>query len=61
MLGMGDFQIFLVYSLCVLSALLCIGYGVFKWNKGGEVSKKEIEEEQDWDKKEIEISENLDV
>ncbi|MEI6578935.1 MAG: symporter small accessory protein [Eubacteriales bacterium] len=61
MLGMGDFQIFSVYTLCILSALLCIGYGLLKWNKGDEPTSQEIKKEEDWDKKEIEISENLDV
>ena len=61
MFGMGDFSIFAVYSLCILSTLLCIGYGVLKWNKGGDPTAKEITQEVDWDKKEIEINENLDV
>lgn len=61
MLGMGDVQILAVYVLCILSGALCIGYGIAKWNKGEDPTKREIEEEAQWEKKEIEISENLDV
>ncbi len=61
MLGMGDFQIFLVFILCILSGLLCIGYGIMKWNKGEDPTSREIKEEVEWDKTEAEISENLDV
>lgn len=61
MLGMGDFQIFLVYILCILSAALCIGYGIMKRNKGEDPTSKEIKEEVEWDKTEAEISENLDI
>lgn len=61
MLGMGDYQIFTVYVLCILSAVLCIAYGLIKWNKGEDPTNKEVKEEEEWEKKEVEISENLDV
>ncbi len=61
MFGLDDFSIVSVYSLCILSALLCIVYGIFNWNKGGEPTAKEIEQEVNWDKKELEISEELNV
>lgn len=61
MFGFGDFSIVSVYSLCILSAVLCIVYGIFNWNKGGEPTEKEIKQEVDWDKKELEINEDLDV
>lgn len=61
MFGLDDFSIVSVYSLCILSALLCIIYGIFNWNKGGDPTAKEIEQEVNWDKKELEISEELNV
>jgi len=61
MFGLGDFSIAAVYSLCILSSLLCIIYGIVNWNKGGEPTQKEIKQEVDWDKKELEINEELNV
>ncbi|WP_343044098.1 symporter small accessory protein [Methanolobus zinderi] len=34
MLGIEDPQIWIAYILCFLSAIGCIIYGVFNWNKG---------------------------
>lgn len=36
MLGLGSVEIALAFWLVILSSLLCIGYGVIKWNSGGE-------------------------
>lgn len=36
MLGIEDTYVWLVYLLCILSSLLCIGYGVINWNRGDE-------------------------
>jgi hypothetical protein len=56
MFGIADFWIFLAYLLCILSSLLCVVYGIMKWNKDGEP----VEEEQvQWAKEEDEISETL--
>ena len=32
MLGIPDPQIWLVYLLCILSAALCVVYGIINWN-----------------------------
>lgn len=61
MLGMGDFSIFAVYSLCILSAILCIAYGILNWNKGQDATKKELEKEIEWEQEELEITQTLDV
>jgi hypothetical protein len=37
MFGFGDVWVALAYILCLLSTLLCIGYGVVFWNKDDEV------------------------
>jgi len=56
MFGIADFWIFLAYLLCILSSLLCVVYGIRKWNKDGEP----VEERQmKWAKEEDEISETL--
>ncbi len=36
MLGIDGFWVSLAYALCVLSTLLCIGYGAINWNRGAE-------------------------
>jgi len=59
MLGLGDFWVSLIFILTILSAALCVGYGIKNWNKGGDVSDQEIQEEIEWVKKEKEIENNL--
>ena len=60
MLGMGDFGIFLAYVLCIASTLACIIYGIFMWNKGAE-KEDELKKDVNWEEKDKEITENLDV
>ena len=59
MLGLGDFSVFAAYVLCVLSAVLCVVYGVVNWNKGGDVSAEVAAEEARWDIEEKKIDEEL--
>ncbi len=54
-----DFGVSLAYILCIVSALLCLVYGVLNWNKGKESESTEILEEMEWEKKENEINESL--
>jgi hypothetical protein len=49
MLGIDDPLIWSAYLLCVLSAILCVGYGALNWNKGEEAMKQE---DLDWAKEE---------
>lgn len=58
-LGIKDFTVFLAYTLTILSTILCVVYGVMNWNKEGDVSDKEYEEEKNWTKEELEINEEL--
>ena len=58
MLGFGDFSIFAAYSLCILSALACVIYGIINWNKGSEDLSKS---DKDWDKNEKSLAEKLDI
>ena len=45
MLGIDDPWIWGVYLLCILSALLCLIYGIINWNREGELEAIEIKEE----------------
>ena len=60
MLGMGDFSIFLVYVLCIASALACVIYGIFTWNKGAE-KEADLKKDASWEKEDTDIAEDLDV
>jgi len=46
-----------VYLLSVLSALLCVGYGLVNWNRGGEKEPEEIRDEVSWEKGETSMEE----
>ncbi len=55
-LGIADFWVFLAYALCVFFALLCVVYGLLRWNKDGdEVTPEDVA----WAKEEDAISEEL--
>ena len=56
-LGLGDFNVALVFILTILSSLLCIIYGIINWNRGAEVEPEELQEEQAWEQEEERISE----
>lgn len=58
MLGFGDFGIFAAYSLCILSTLACVIYGLVNWNKGAEELSKA---DKSWDKNEKDLAEKLDI
>jgi len=57
MLGIDDPWIWGVYLLCILSALLCLIYGIVNWNRGGELEALEIKEEAAWETSEEEMQE----
>ncbi len=59
MLGFGDFSVFAAYTLCILSTILCVVYGVVNWNKGGDVTPTEAAEEARWEEEEKKIDEEL--
>jgi len=58
-LGIPDFWIWSAYVLSILSAVACVAYGLYNWNKGGEDEAGQIREEQLWEKAETEIIEKL--
>ena len=55
MLGIDDPWIWGVYLLCILSALLCLIYGLINWNREGELEAVEIRETAAWEEKEEEM------
>jgi hypothetical protein len=57
MLGIPDPWVLAAYLGSILSALLCVVYGIIYWNKEGEEEEKQIEEELDWLKKEKKMEE----
>ena len=59
MFNLPDFSIVLAYLLCILSAVLCVVYGVINWNKGAGSEPDQISEELEWEKKEVEIDDTL--
>lgn len=54
MLGIDDPLIWSAYLLCLLSALLCVVYGVVNWNKGDEPVRSEDIEWAKQEKAEVE-------
>lgn len=46
MFGLDSFGIWFVYLLCIISAALCIVYGVFNWNKGADIDDDIVVDEE---------------
>jgi len=48
MFGISDPWIWGTYFLCILSAALCVIYGLLNWNRGVEDERLQIAEEAAW-------------
>jgi hypothetical protein len=59
MFGLHDFWIVSAYVLCILSAVLCVVYGIVNWNKGADTESSEMAGEKQWDENEKKIEEKL--
>lgn len=59
MLGLQDFTIFLVFSLCILCSIFCVVYGIRNWNIGQEKESDEMAEELLWEKTEDKVNDVL--
>jgi len=57
MLGFQDWGVTLAYAGTILSAILCVVYGILNWNKPREDEETEIKEEVEWEKKDPELNE----
>lgn len=56
MLGLSGAGVAAAYSLSVLSAAVCVVYGVINWNRPAEAEEKaEIAEEAAWEKDDPEL------
>ena len=58
-LGIADPSVALAYLLMVAASLICIIYGFRMWNKEGEISEKELAEEQHWVREEKDLEQDL--
>ncbi|MDG5815387.1 hypothetical protein QA601_09870 [Chitinispirillales bacterium ANBcel5] len=58
-MGIEGTGVLLAYLFSILSALLCVAYGIINWNKPGDENEKvEIEEEIRWEQHEPELMES---
>lgn len=57
MLGFQDFGVWLAFVGTILSAVICVVYGIINWNKPREDEASEIKEEIEWEKKDPELNE----
>ncbi len=54
-----DANILIVFLLTLFSLVLCLGYGVYNWNRDGEISPERAEEEAAWSREEKKIEGEL--
>jgi len=59
MLGLADSGVAAAYLLMIGSTLLCVVYGIAKWNKEGHITREEVEEERAWTSEEIAIDKEM--
>jgi hypothetical protein len=59
MLGIPDSGVWAAYLFCILSAVVCIIYGIFNWNKGGEDENARIAAKQKWEMSERQVKPKL--
>jgi hypothetical protein len=58
-LGIPDPSVSVAYILLIMTVLLCTVYGVVKWNSEGEITSKELQDEERWFKEEIELEQDI--
>ena len=59
MMGFSDPWVFTGFALTVASAVFCVVYGIFCWNRGGIEKDGDYREEIQWEREEIELIEKL--
>lgn len=59
MLGINDPWIIIAYLSSIVCAIVCVAYGAYNWNRGGENEALEMSEEAKWEKDDILITENV--
>ncbi len=58
MLGLGSAEMALAYVLCILATVLCVVYGIIKWNSMGRYAEH-LDEKIEWERKDRKIKEQL--
>ncbi len=58
MLGMGSFEMALVFVLCIAATLLCIIYGIVNWNKTG-LTSQEMRDRVEWSKRDRDFEDTV--
>jgi len=58
MFGITDFWIYIVFILCIASALLCVVYGIVNWNKGNN-DAQELKKDEEWENEDQKIEESV--
>lgn len=58
MLGLGSTEMAVAYILCILAAVLCVVYGLIKWNDMGRIGEH-LEDKIEWERKDRRIREQL--
>ena len=58
MLGLGSTEMALAYICSILAALLCVVYGLVKWNSMGRHAEH-LEEKIEWERADREIKKRL--
>lgn len=59
MWGVCDLNTSLIFILTILSAILCIAYGIIKWNSDGNISRETALKEAAWESEEHRIEGEL--
>ena len=59
MLGLTDPIVITGYLLVIGTMLLCVIWGMAKWNKEGELSPEEVQEEKTWLAEELKIDKEV--
>jgi hypothetical protein len=59
MFGIHDPWIISAYLACILSAVICVVYGLINWNRGGEDEVGQMSEEARWEETEREVESKL--
>ena len=58
MLGLGSGEMALAYILCIVATLVCVIYGIVKWNDAGPYGEH-LEEMIEWERQDKKISKTL--
>lgn len=58
MFGLDGFGVPLGFGLTVLSALVCVAYGVINWNQG-RIGEQELQQRESWSREDQALEENI--